>query len=215
MNLRSVARGGLTLAIVAAICTTTVVLTWRVTAERIENNRQAWLEQSLLPVLDGLEWDNNVIASRVTLAAPHGLPGSDDARIYRAYVGDTPVAAAIVATARDGYSGPIRLLVGIRADGTLNGVRVLEHRETPGLGDGIEADRSDWILQFDGRSLQDPAATGWKIRRDGGEFDQLTGASVTPRAIVRAVYETLAYFAANDAAIFAAPADADVRGQGL
>jgi len=211
MNLREVARGALTLAIVAAICTSIVVLTWHGTAGRIEENRQAWLEQSLVPVLAGLSWDNNVIASRITLPAPPGLAGSNDVRIYRAYDAGTPVAAAFVVTARDGYSGPIRLLVGIRADGTLNGVRVLEHRETPGLGDGIEAQRSDWILQFDGRSLSDPAATGWKIRRDGGEFDQLTGASVTPRAIVRAVYETLAWFAANQAAIFAASADADTR----
>lgn len=211
MNIGNVSRGGLTLGIVAALCTAIVGLTWRLTAERIEGNRQAWLEQSLLPVLDGLSWDNNVIASRVTIATPHGLPGGGDARVYRAFAGDAPVAAVFVVTARDGYSGPIRLLVAVRADGVLNGVRILEHRETPGLGDGIDAHRSDWIRQFEGRSLRDPEPSAWKIRRDGGAFDQLTGASVTPRAVVRAVYETLAYFAANDAALFAAPADAGSR----
>ena len=84
---------------------------------------------------------------------------------------------------------------------------MLEHRETPGLGDRVETSKSDWALQFNGRSLGDPVVEGWRIRRDGGDFDQLTGASVTPRAIVKAVRQTLEYYAANNADIFAAPAD--------
>ncbi len=117
---------------------------------------------------------------------------------------DAPVAALFVVSARDGYSGPIRLLVGIDVEGTVTAVQVLEHRETPGLGDRVEAGKSDWVKQFDGRSLINPTPDGWEIKRDGGEFDQLTGASVTPRAIVNAVRETLLYFAANEASVFAA-----------
>ena len=92
-------------------------------------------------------------------------------------------------------------------DGTVTGVRVLEHRETPGLGDGIETTKSDWVLQFDGHSLKDPLPQQWAIKGDGGDFDQLTGASVSPRAIVRAIKETLSYFDANRVAIFAATAE--------
>jgi electron transport complex protein RnfG len=140
----------------------------------------------------------------IIIPQPHELPGSEDAIVYRVYAGDEPVAALFVVSARDGYAGPIRLLIGIAMDGTVTGVRVLEHRETPGLGDRVDTTKSDWILQFDGHSLRNPALTGWAIRSDGGEFDQLTGASVTPRAVIKAIRETLVYFDAHPDIIFAA-----------
>ena len=92
-----------------------------------------------------------------------------------------------LATARDGYSGDIRLLVGVDKAGKLAGVRVLNHRETPGLGDKIELKKSDWVLSFNGRSLQDPTPENWAVTKDGGEFDTFTGATVTPRAVVESV----------------------------
>ncbi|NCF14340.1 MAG: electron transport complex subunit RsxG [Gammaproteobacteria bacterium] len=202
-----VLKSGITLAVIAAICTALVASTYQLTHERIAANEQAWLEQSLQPALSGLFFDSGVSESRVTIPAPHALPGSEDAVIYRVYSGDTPVAALFVVSARDGYAGAIRLLIGVDIDGVVTGVHVLSHRETPGLGDRIESTKSDWVKQFDGRSLTDPQASGWKIRRDGGEFDQLTGASVTPRAIIKAIRETLGYFDANRAAVFAAPPD--------
>lgn len=203
----SVLRGGTTLAAIAAVCTALVALTYQATAERIEANEQAWLEQSLQPALSGLFFDSGVSESVLTIPAPHELPGSEDAIIYRVYSGETPVAALFVVSARDGYAGAIRMLVGVDINGAVTGVHVLEHRETPGLGDRIESSKSDWVRQFDGRSLQDPQGDDWKIRRDGGQFDQLTGASVTPRAVVRAIRETLQYFDANAVAIFSAAAD--------
>jgi len=102
----------------------------------------------------------------------------------------------------DRNSAPIRILVGVSYDGTISGVRILQHRETPGLGDKIDSRRSDWVFQFDGRSMGDPVATGWAIKPDGGEFDQLTGASITPRAVVKAIRDTLVYFEANRDEIF-------------
>jgi electron transport complex protein RnfG len=200
-------KSGITLAVIAAICTALVALTYQVTHGRITANEQAWLEQSLQPALSGLFFDSGVSESRVTIPAPHELPGSEDAVIYRVYSGDSPVAALFVISARDGYAGAIRLLVGIDINGAITGVHVLAHRETPGLGDRIESTKSGWVKQFDGRSLGDPIASGWKIKRDGGEFDQLTGASVTPRAIIKAIKETLVYFEANRVAVFAAAAD--------
>ena len=200
---RSIWSSGVTLAIIAAVCTSLVALTWQLTAERIEANQKAWLESSLKPALAGLFFDSSVTESIVTIPPPHDLPGSGAAIIYRVYSGDEPVAALFVVSARDGYSGPIRLLIGIAMNGAVTGVRVLEHRETPGLGDRIETTKSDWVLQFDGHSLRDPDPVRWAIKGDGGRFDQLTGASVTPRAIIKAIKQTLIYFDANRDAIFA------------
>jgi electron transport complex protein RnfG len=191
----------------AALCTALVAFTHEITDERIADNERAWLEQSLQPALGGIEFDNRLTESRFTIRAPHGLPGSDDAIVYRAFAGDEPVAALFAVTARNGYAGAIRLLIGIRSDGTITGVHALTHRETPGLGDRIDRTKSDWIEQFAGRSLADPVAGDWRIARDGGEFDQLTGASVTSRAVVGAINETLLYFESNNADIFAQAAD--------
>lgn len=204
---RSIWQSGVTLAIIAAICTSLVALTWQLTAERIEANKKEWLARSLQPALAGLFFDSPVTESMITIAAPHDLPGTEDAIIYRVYSGEDPVAALFVVSARDGYAGPIRFLVGVAMDGTVTGVRVLEHRETPGLGDRIDTLKSDWVLQFDGHSLRDPEPRYWAIRGDGGRFDQLTGASVTPRAIIKAIRVTLGYFDANRDAIFSAPAE--------
>jgi len=207
MTDRPIWKSGVTLAIIAAICTSLVALTWQLTAERIEANEKEWLERSLRPALAGLFFDGSVTASMITIAAPHELPGSEAATIYRVYASEEPVAALFVVSARDGYAGPIRLLIGITMDGSITGVRVLAHKETPGLGDRVETGKSDWVLQFDGRSLKNPEPAKWAIKGDGGQFDQLTGASVTPRSIVRAIRETLTWFEANRADIFAASAE--------
>ncbi len=195
--------GGMILAALAAVCTALVAVTHSTTAPRIAANEQAYLEQSLAPVLEGVEYDGKLSESTIVIAPPHDLPGNDPVSIYRVYGGGTPVAALFVVSARDGFSGPIKLLVGIDGKGMVTGVRVLEHRETPGLGDLIESDKSDWILQFTGRSLQNPATPSWTIKQDGGEFDQLTGASITPRAVIRAIKETLIYFDQNRDLVFA------------
>lgn len=202
---RMIWRSGRTLALVAALCAAIVALTWQLTHERIESNRKAYLERSLEPALAGVFFDSGVSESILRMPAPHALPGNETALIYRVYAAEEPVAALFVVSARDGYAGPIRLLIGVSMDGTITGVRVLEHRETPGLGDRIELTKSDWILQFDGRSLRQPDDSAWKIKRDGGEFDQLSGASVTPRAIVKAVRATLKYFDENRDDVFKAP----------
>lgn len=195
-------RGGLILGVLAAVCTAAVALTHRLTEPRIEANAVAYLEQSLRPVLADLPYNSDLSASRLVIEPPHELPGNEPVTVYRAFNEDQPVAALFVVTARGGFTGPIELLVGILYSGEISKVRVLEHRETPGLGDLIEASKSDWIEQFSGTSLGDPARENWAIRRDGGEFDQLTGASITPRAVIKAVKETLLYFEANRDRIF-------------
>lgn len=209
MNSQSALKTGLTLALIAAICTALVATTFQLTKERIVANEKALLEQALQPALAGVFYDSGVSESRLVLPPPHGLPGTEAAIIYRVFAEDKPVAALFAVTARDGFSGAIRILVGVDFDGTVTGVRILQHRETPGLGDKIDASRSDWVFQFDGHSLTNPAISGWAIRSDGGEFDQLTGASVTPRAVIKAIRETLLYFDAQRDEIFAAPASGE------
>ena len=202
---RSVIGNGITLAAIAAICTLLVAATFRVTSERIAANEQAWLERSLEPALSGVFFDGSVTEYKLELDPPHDLPGNDTAIIYRVFNESEPVAALFAVTARDGYAGPIRILVGIEVDGTISGVRIVEHRETPGLGDRIHQSRSDWVYQFDGRSLLDPVEERWLLEVDGGDFDQITGASVTPRAIIKAIRETLLYFDANRDELFTIP----------
>ena len=113
-----------------------------------------------------------------------------------------PVAAIFNSIAPDGYSGRIHMLIGVYADGRIAGVRVVKHAETPGLGDGIEIRKSDWVTGFDGKSLDNPQDAGWRVKRDGGEFDQFTGATITPRAVVAAVQRTLLYYRQNADMIF-------------
>jgi electron transport complex protein RnfG len=211
MSDQGIVKTGLTLAMIAAICTTLVAATYEATHERIAANEKALLEQSLQPALSGVFYDSGVTESRIVLQPPHELPGNEAAVIYRVFAESEPVAALFAVTARDGFSGPIRILVGVEYDGTVTGIRILQHRETPGLGDKIESRRSDWVFQFDGRSISDPPATGWAIREDGGEFDQLTGASITPRAVIKAIRATLLYFDANREQIFLAEEQGEDR----
>jgi len=201
-----VIKGGVTLAAMAAICTLLVAATYQLTADRIAANERAWLERSLEPALSGVFFEGSVTESKVVIPPPHDLPGNDTAIVYRVFAEEAPVAALFAVTARDGYAGSIRILVGVGIDGTVTGVRIVEHRETPGLGDRIDQSRSDWVYQFDGRSLGNPVEANWLLEVDGGEFDQLTGASVTPRAVIKAIRDTLIYFDAHRDEIFTMPA---------
>lgn len=145
-------------------------------------------------VLRGQRYDNDLLADTVLVRDAELLGSSEPVTAYRARLGQQPVAVILAPVARNGYSGPIELLVAIAPDGKLLGVRVTAHRETPGLGDGIETRKSAWIDSFTGHRLGSPPQPRWKVRKDGGDFDQFTGATVTPRAIVGAVANALAYF---------------------
>ena len=121
---------------------------------------------------------------------------------YRARRNNEVTGIILPATARDGYSGDIRLLVGIDRGGAVAGVRILSHRETPGLGDKSELKKSDWVLSFDHKTLADPAPDRWAVIKDGGDFDAFTGATVTPRAVVAAVKSAMEYSQNNRNALF-------------
>lgn len=182
------------LLVFAVIGSGLVAFTFDSTEERIAENQRRALLKSLNQLVPSDRYDNDIFSDTLLVHDPE-LLGTDKAvSVYRARKGGWPVAAVLAPVAPEGYNGTIRLLVAINLDGTLAGVRVVQHRETPGLGDGIEADRSDWILGFNGKSLSNPVKKGWRVKRDGGQFDQFTGATITPRAVVKAVHKALLYF---------------------
>lgn len=123
-----------------------------------------------------------------------GLGVEPGGRIWRVRLAGRVVAVIVPVVSGQGYGGPIRLIVGIDRGGIVTGVKVLEHHETPGLGDRIDTLKSGWAERFRGTSLSDPPANRWQVRRDGGAFDQLTGATISSRAVVRAVRRALDYF---------------------
>jgi electron transport complex protein RnfG len=184
-----------------------VALTYEATAERIAANEREALLRSLHALVPAASIDNDIINDSLLLDSPELLGGSK-IRVYLGRKQGKPVAAVFGSIVPDGYSGPIKLLVAVHVDGTLGGVRVISHKETPGLGDKVEEERSDWIHSFDGKSLGNPDIARWKVKRDGGDFDQFTGATVTPRSIVHAVMQTLIYFRENGHRLFPAPSAA-------
>lgn len=207
INRRDILLSGAFLWLFAVVGTTLVALTEFTTAEAIAKNEREVLLRNLHALLPPERFDNDIAADRLGLAPSELLGTESPSTAYRARLDGEPVAAVLNSIAPDGYSGRIHLLVGIYVDGTLAGVRVVKHAETPGLGDGIEIGKSTWIRSFDGKSLSNPDARGWRVRRDGGEFDQLTGATITPRAIVAAVRNTLLYYRDNADIIFAEEAN--------
>jgi electron transport complex protein RnfG len=190
---RNILVSALILGVFGFIGATLVAVTEFGTHERIlENERQALLRQ-LYEIVPKEQVDNDILAHPLTVSARDAL-GQETSVIYVGEKGNQLSAMVFEATVLDGYSGPIRLLVGVDRNGLLLGTRVIAHKETPGLGDKIEKEKSDWILGFTGKSLTNPKLDRWKVKKDGGDFDQFTGATVTPRAVVNGVKRVLLYF---------------------
>jgi electron transport complex protein RnfG len=190
------------LAIFALIGTGLVAFTFKATEQPIAESRRAALLRSLHALVPDHLHDNDIFSDVIQVSDTR-LGSDKPLRVFRARLKNKPVAVVMEAVAPDGYSGNIFLLIAIKHNGELLGVRVSQHRETPGLGDAIDEDRSDWIHGFAGRSLDNPSASGWRVRRDGGKFDQFTGATITPRAVVKAVFNALQYYRAQGDALYA------------
>ncbi|MBL1433598.1 MAG: electron transport complex subunit RsxG [Gammaproteobacteria bacterium] len=200
----NMAKTGIALAIFALVCTALLAVTNEATKDRIAEEERLFTLRTLSEMVPATLYDNDLVTDSFQLIAPNYLGNANPKTIYRARNNDAPVAAVISATAPNGYSGPIELLVAVNTHGKLMGVRVVKHKETPGLGDGIEIQRNDWITDFDGRSLSNPGHRGWAVKKDHGVFDQLTGATITPRAVVKAVHLCLQYFEKQQSLIFSA-----------
>ena len=187
----------------AVVGTGLVAVTYNGTKDIIAEAQRKVLEANLNQLVPADRYDNPVTQDTIAVTALEWLGTDQPVMVYRARKNGQPVALFATPYAPDGYSGPIQLLVGVYADGMLAGVRVLAHKETPGLGDGIEERRSPWILVFTGKSLGNPEPERWKVKKDGGAFDQFTGATITPRAVIKATRKFLEYVQTHQAQLFA------------
>jgi len=213
VNYRNSVITAVILCLFAIAGTAMVAFTYDRTRDRIAANEREVLMRKLNVLIPQNDYDNNLFEDTLQVRDAK-LLGTDDAvTVYRARREGKPVALVMAPVAPDGYSGAIKLLVGIGYDGILTGVRVSAHHETPGLGDAIDEERSDWIFGFDGKSLDNPTLDRWRVKRDGGAFDQLTGATITPRAIVKAVKKSLLYYREHRADLFAGTTQPDAKAQ--
>ncbi len=184
-----------------------VGLTFIQTEDDIRHNEKLTLLRKLNNIIPAESYDNDLLADTITITPDSLLATRGETLAYRARNNEQNVAVVFSSIAPSGYNGPIHLLVGVKSDGTLAGVRVVKHRETPGLGDVVSITHSDWILGFDDKSLSNPNEKDWKVKRDGGIFDQFTGATITPRAVVKAVHNALIYFDQNQDTLFSKQTD--------
>ncbi len=184
-----------------------VGLTFIQTEDDIKHNEKITLLRKLNNIIPAESYDNDLLLDTISIKPSSLLSTKEESLAYRARKNNKNIAVVFSSIAANGYNGSIYLLVGINADGKLAGVRVVKHRETPGLGDVVSITHSNWILGFDNKSLSNPDEKGWKVKRDGGEFDQFTGATITPRAVVKAVHNALLYFDQNQNMLFSIPPD--------
>jgi electron transport complex protein RnfG len=177
---------------VAMVAATLLGTAHVMTEEEIRLRAADDLRTSLRQVLPAHLYDNDPLADARLLTGPDGSP----LRVYRALQHGQVTAVAFESHGK-GYAGDIRLMLGLDTEGRLLGVRVTEHHETPGLGDRIEAAKSDWITRFTCHSLGDPPEERWRVKKDGGDFDQFSGATITPRAVLEGIRHALLLFAAR------------------
>jgi len=194
---------GLLACFFAVIGTAIVSITERQTHEQIIENEHQALLKSLYALIPPERFDNNLSHDTIVLKASSLLGNTQPQVAYRARKNNKAVAIIFNATAHNGYSGDIDLLIAINVDGTVAGVRAVKHTETPGLGDAIDIKKSNWITQFDLKSLLNPSTEKqWAVKKDGGDFDQMTGATITPRAIVGTLHKTLKYYEQHKDTLF-------------
>lgn len=200
---RSIGRNSILLAVFAVVTSLLLGGSYLATRDRIAAEVRKAEEKALLQIVPRDRHDNSMLDDTLPVGpGAVGLGLRSDKQIYLARKNAETIAAIIPATARDGYSGDIDLVVGVNADGTVAGVRVLAHKETPGLGDNVALNKSDWVLGFDGKSLDSPPSAKWAVKKDRGVFDAFTGATITPRAVVAAVKRTLEYASDHHETLF-------------
>ena len=200
-GMRSLFVGALPLLVLCFVAVLGIYAAGHYLEDRIARNQHMSIlniSETLLP----LDYDSDLAGDRLNVTIPTYFGTEMAANIYRARLGEEPVGLIFNPVIARGYNGIMEMAIGIKYDGTVTGVRILQHRETPGLGDKVHQDNSDWISGFDGRSLADTPKEAWEVEKDGGVFDHLSGATVSQRAVIRAVEHTLNYYKANREHLF-------------
>jgi electron transport complex protein RnfG len=203
MILSSMTKNGGILTAFALLTTGAVALTHSLTAQRISDQEKKQLAEQLQQVLDAHHYDNQLYKDCVIITDERLGPRPKQI-IYRAYKSDKPYALVMRHVTPSGYSGDINLLTAVFANGEIAGVRVTKHEETPGLGDKVEVKKSDWITLFKGQTVLGEDDNRWAVKKDGGQFDQFTGATITPRAVIGSVKEAVLFAQAEFDNLFAA-----------
>lgn len=196
---KSISKNSLILTAFAIATAGALALTNLGTQDRIANAERAAQQRALYEIIPLSQHDNDLLTDTIPVPQSGWIELGADAtsKIHRARHNGNISALIIPAVAHDGYSGDINMIVGVNRDGTIAGVRILLHKETPGLGDKIELKKNQWILNFNGKSLQIPVTEEWKVKKDGGAFDQFAGATITPRAVVGQIKRVLEFVAMN------------------
>ena len=205
-------RTALNLLFFALVGTALLALTYDLTHETITRSEENEKLKLIAQIAPPATYDNDIMKDTAQLTSDKLLGGTGTTIVYRGRLNGRPSIAVLQAVAPDGYSGRINLIIAIHSDGRIGGVRVVSHKETPGLGDYIEYAKSKWITVFDGTSLENREDSGWKVKKDGGSFDYHAGATITPRAIVKAVHKALQYYAQHrDELFMQAPPRKNIR----
>ncbi len=200
---RSTLQTAVNLVFFAVLGTAVLASTYFMTHDAIVKSEEGEKLKLINQIVPTALFDNDIIRDTLTIPASELLGTEGNTVAYRARLKGEPSAVVLESIAPDGYSGKIWLILAVRANGELAGVRVVNHRETPGLGDYIELPKSPWIKGFDGKSREEYKDADWKVKKDGGKFDYMAGATITPRAVVKAVNKTLIYFEQNRVKLFA------------
>ena len=213
MILQSVRQNAVALALFALITALLLSSINNLTADRIAHAERVAAQKALLEIVPPNRHDNDLLLDTRPIPEQFwSLLGLDEGGdIYIARSNNTPIAAIIPTVSPDGYSGNIAMIVGVNVDGSIAGVRVVDHRETPGLGDKIELRKSNWILDFNGRSLKNTPASAWAVKKNGGAFDQFTGATITPRAVINQLVNTLKYFEQDKSRLLALDQSSEIQ----
>lgn len=182
--------------------TAVLAFTFNLTHDRIAKTEEAAKLKLIMQIVPQSLFDNDIIADTLTIDASKELGTDRPTTAYRARLQGKPSAAVLEAVAPDGYSGKISLIIAIREDASISGVRVVSHKETPGLGDYIEFAKNPWIGLFDGASHARYKEGDWKVKKDGGKIDYMAGATISPRAIVKAVHTAMHYYEENRDKLF-------------
>ena len=193
---KSITKNSLILGAFAAVTAGIIAITFQGTKAQIITQERKAASAALVEMIPKSRHNNDMLNDIITINNNDSLAlgFSTNVTINVAKWDGQALALVIPSVARDGYSGDIKIIVAVNLDGTLAGVRTLSHKETPGLGDKIDLRKSPWIHSFDNLSLNNPSLARWKVKKDGGHFDQFTGATITPRAVVKRVKETLELF---------------------
>ena len=207
-------RTALSLLFFAAIGTAMLASTFSLTRDVIVKTEEAAKLKLIMQVVPQSLFNNDILTDTVPVEASKQLGTDHPTTAYRARLQGKPSAVVLEAIAPDGYSGKISLIIAIREDATVTGVRVVTHKETPGLGDYIEFARNRWITLFDGASHARYKEDDWKVKKDGGQFDYMAGATISPRAIIKAVHKALHYYEENRSRLFAPAASSPSANNG-